>query len=185
LNMKHFKLQQAATIMHHGGVVAYPTEAVWGLGCDPYDAAAVHKILELKQRPIEKGLILIAADIEMCADLIEHLTPEQKAMLCAQYARPTTWLIPDAGKVPAWVRGEHSSFALRITRHPWAAALCKAFGGPIVSTSANPAGRLEARSRLRLANYFPEGLDLVAPGSVGASNKPSEIRDLLTGAILR
>jgi L-threonylcarbamoyladenylate synthase len=183
--VEHIKLRYASQVMHNGGVVAYPTEAVWGLGCDPYDASAVQRILQLKDRPIEKGLILIAADINMCEHLVAHLTPEQRAMISASYARPTTWLIPDAGHVPNWVRGEHTSFALRITRHPWAAGLSKAFGGPIVSTSANPAGRTEARNRLRLANYFPEGLDFIAPGSVGQSTKPSEIRDLLTGAVLR
>ena len=183
--MNHFKLQQAADIMHMGGVVAYPTEAVWGLGCDPFDASAVQKILDLKQRPVEKGLILIAADIAMCYDLLSHLSDAQRAQISAQYERPTTWLVPDAGRVPQWVKGEHSSFALRITRHPWAAALSKAFGGPIVSTSANPAGKTEARDRLRLANYFPDGLDYVAPGGVGRAAQPSQIRDLVSGAILR
>jgi L-threonylcarbamoyladenylate synthase len=183
--MIHFKTQQAATIMCDGGVVAYPTEAVWGLGCDPYDEQAVQRILALKQRPVEKGLILVAADIAMCYPLLSHLTDDQRHMISAHYERPTTWLIPDAGNVPGWVRGEHQSFALRITRHPWAAALSKAFGGPIVSTSANPAGKTEARTRLQLANYFPEGLDYIAPGGVGNAGKPSQIRDLITGAILR
>ncbi|HSG60372.1 MAG TPA: Sua5/YciO/YrdC/YwlC family protein [Pseudomonadales bacterium] len=183
--MIHFKIQQAANIVRDGGVVAYPTEAVWGLGCDPYDASAVQRILDLKQRPMEKGLILIAADIGMCYPLLSHLTDEQRRMISGQYDRPTTWLIPDAGHVPVWVKGEHQSFALRITRHPWAAALSKAFGGPVVSTSANPAGKTEARTRLQLANYFPAGVDYVAPGNVGSAGKPSQIRDLITGAILR
>jgi L-threonylcarbamoyladenylate synthase len=183
--MKHLKLQHAAKIMRHGGVVAYPTEAVWGLGCNPNDAEAVHKILTLKQRPIEKGLILIAADIEMCRPLLSHLSDEQRQAINAEYDRPTTWLVPDNGRVPSWVRGEHGSFALRITRHPWAAALSQAFGGPIVSTSANPAGCSEAKSRLRLLHYFPEGLDAIAPGGIGRSERTSEIRDLMTGAVLR
>lgn len=183
--MMHFKIQEAAQVLREGGVVAYPTEAVWGLGCDPHNASAVERILALKQRPVEKGLILIAADIGMCHSLLSHLTQAQRDRISARYDHPTTWLVPDAGKVPTWVKGNHNSFALRITRHPWAAALSRAYGGPIVSTSANPAGRTEARDRLRLVNYFPEGLDYIAPGSIGSSPRPSDIRDLMTGAALR
>ncbi len=178
-------LAQAARLLRHGGVVAYPTEAVWGLGCDPFNPSAVQRILSLKQRPIEKGLIMIAANINQCSQFLDGLSEQMLARLTAATDKPTTWIIPNNGSVPPWICGQHASFALRITKHPYAKALCELAGGAIVSTSANPASKPEARTRIQLMNYFPEGIDVIAPGIIGQQRSPSEIRDLQTGSILR
>lgn len=180
-----FSLAQAARHVLAGGVIAYPTEAVWGLGCDPFDPLAVQRILDLKQRPIEKGLIMIASDINQCADLLEGLSEQMLERINQATDKPTTWIVPNHGAVPYWITGKHQSFALRITQHPIARALCEQFGGPIVSTSANPAAKPEARTRLKLMRYFPRGIDFIAPGIIGKQRSPSEIRNLTTGAILR
>lgn len=179
------RLARTARAIRAGAVVAYPTEAVWGLGCDPYNHAAVQRILDLKQRPVEKGLIMIAAHLEQCEELLQGLPDSWLQRIAQPMPKPTTWLIPNNGCVPFWITGDHASFALRITRHPYAKQLCELVGGPIVSTSANPAGKPEAKNRVTLRQYFPMGIDDIAPGIIGASGSPSEIVDIKTGAVLR
>lgn len=179
------RIQRAAQLMQAGGVVAYPTEAVWGLGCDPDNPRAVARLLALKQRPWEKGLILVAARIEQFAPLIDRLDKGLQQQLRDTWPGPVTWLVPTAGLVPGWISGRFESVALRVTDHPVAAGLSLAFGGPIVSTSANPAGGAPARTALQVHRYFHGAVDGIAPGRVGRRAQPSQIRDLLTGAIVR
>ena len=174
-----------AKTLKQGGVIAYPTEAVWGLGCDPANEEAVYRLLHLKQRPVEKGLILVAASIEQLGDLVAPLSDQQVAKLNASWPGPNTWLIPATPKVPQWIRGQHASVAVRVSAHPLVQALCAEFGGPLVSTSANPQGLAEARSAADVLNYFNEQLDGLSPGEVGNSTSPSSIRDLMTGETIR
>lgn len=179
------RVQRAAQLMLAGGVVAYPTEAVWGLGCDPDNPQAVARLLRLKGRSWRKGLILLADNIEQFAPLVERLDNGLQARLEASWPGPVTWLVPAADLVPEWIRGRFDSVALRVTAHPLAAGLSRAFGGPIVSTSANPQGLPPALSRMRVRHYFGPRLDAVTPGSLGGRDRPSEIRDLLSQAQLR
>nr|WP_269783528.1 Sua5/YciO/YrdC/YwlC family protein [Marinibactrum halimedae] len=170
--------------MMAGGVIAYPTEAVWGLGCDPYDAHAVGDILRLKSRPVEKGVILVAGSMDQMSPFLEGLSPSQLDTLEATWPGPHTWVIPRNRWVPYWISGQHDSVAVRVSAHPVVRALCDQFGGPIVSTSANPAGMREARTPWMVKRYF--GRDVyVTPGVVGASAKPSTISDLVSGRVLR
>lgn len=168
-----------------GEVIAYPTEAVWGLGCDPLNPYAVEKLLALKQRPVEKGLILIAAELNQFSSLLENLTANQLQQLAAPQTKPITWLVPASATVPAWIKGNHSSVAIRLVKHPVAAALCRLVGGPIVSTSANPGTRREARTALAVRRYFGNQLAAICPGKVGPNARPSEIRDLASGQVIR
>lgn len=170
-------LQQAAACIRNGGVIAYPTEAVWGLGCDPANDAAVRRILALKKRPIEKGLILIGSDLAQFEGWIKPLSPEDLAQVQATWPGPVTWVLPCYDEVPESVRGKHDSLAIRITAHPQVRALCE-LTGPLISTSANPAGREPARSNLRVRQYFSRGVDYLLPGALGGRNAPSEIRTL-------
>lgn len=179
------RVQFAARQMRLGGVVAYPTEAVWGLGCNPHDEMAVMQLLELKDRPVEKGVILLAAHIRMFEPLLSHLDDLQRQRLKNSWPGPYTWLVPNNGLVPPWITGRFSSVALRVTDHPVAAGLSRAFGGPIVSTSCNPAGMDPARSIDQVRRYFGNQLDAITSGQVGTRASPSEIRDLLTGEIVR
>lgn len=175
----------AAKQMKLGGVIAYPTEAVWGLGCNPFDEQAVLRLLALKSRPVEKGLILIAADIRMFDPFIYHLDDLQRQRLKNSWPGPHTWLVPNNGLIPEWISGRFSSVALRVTDHPVAAGLSRAFGGPLVSTSCNPQGLPPATTIHQVYRYFGYQLDAVTTGQVGKRTAPSEIRDLLTGAIIR
>lgn len=183
---RHPNIQRAANCLWGGEIVAYPTEAVWGLGCNPDDEAAVLQLLALKQRDYEKGMILVAADIEQIAHLIDPLTSEQQALVKASWPGPKTWLIPDINdQVPQWVKGQYSSVALRVSDHPLVQGLCKAFGGPIVSTSANPQGKIPALHQWQVRRYFGKRLGVITPGAIGANAKPTEIRDLVSGQVIR
>lgn len=184
--MSNPSVAQACQHLRAGDVIAYPTEAVWGLGCDPHNEKAVHRVLTLKNREVEKGLILVAADQTQISELLKPLQPEQLRHLDETWPGPVTWLIPDPSQlIPDWVRGEHDTVAIRVSAHPLVQALCKEFGGPIVSTSANLAGQPEIRSRSTLQETFSTSIDYVVDGELGESDRPSEIRDLRTGNVLR
>lgn len=174
----------AGACMRSGGVIAYPTEAVYGLGCDPANEAAVLRILALKQRPVDKGLILIAAEIAQLHPYIEPRLLENTAVK-ASWPGPHTWLFPYRPGTPAWLTGTHDTLAVRVTAHPVAAALCGAFGGAIVSTSANPAGAEPARDAVTVAGYFGDRIDMIVDGAVDAAAQVSSIRDVRTGKQLR
>lgn len=179
------RICHAVHVLEAGGIVAYPTEGVYGLGCDPFDNGAVDRLLRLKGRAAGKGLILLAARWDDLLPLIGTLTREQRQRLMAPHRDPLTWLVPAAATVPRWIRGDHPTLAVRVTAHPTAAALCSAWDGPLVSTSANPAGRLPARTPLRVQQYFGGQVDWLLAGPLGAAQGPSEIRDLRTGRIIR
>jgi L-threonylcarbamoyladenylate synthase len=180
-----FRVQVAASIVAQEGVIAYPTEAVWGLGCDPFCESAVRRVLALKQRPENKGLILVAASVKQFSWLIHDLPNQYLALLSSSWPGPTTWLVPHRGRVPSWICGEHNTVALRVSAHPVVQALCSAFGAPLVSTSANQAGKSEARYRFQVYRQFRGQLDYVAPGLVGGNRRASEIRDVVTNEVLR
>ena len=176
----------AAAAIAGGGVIAYPTEAVWGLGCDPWNRSAVERILEIKRRPVEKGLILVAANKQQIAPLLESLTHQQLQQLDESWPGPVTWLIPDTQSwVPEWVRGQHSSVAVRISAHPVVQALCESWGKPLVSTSANRAGEPAHTTHMGVSSEMGEEVDMVVAGQTGEQTSPSRICDLVSGKVLR
>ena len=179
------RLQQAVGVLQRGGVIACPTEAVWGLTCDPSNAQAVAQLLALKRRPVAKGLILVAATEEQFEFLLSDLTAQQRLRLSGDWPGPATWLVPHGGRVPDWICGEHETVALRVSDHPVVRALCMAFRGPLVSTSANPTGARPAREAFQVRRYFGDSLDYLVPGRVGAAGRPTSIRDLASGHIIR
>ena len=184
LPLPRWKRPLVRALLDGGGVLAYPTEGVWGLGCDPDNAAAVERILALKGRSWRLGLILVAARLEFLSPYLDGLPPRLLARL-QDWPAATTYLVPDNGRAPDWIRGQHKTLALRLTRHPVAAALSALFGGALVSTSANPSGSPAARSALRVRQYFGKQLDLLAPGALGGAGGASEIRHLASGKVLR
>ncbi len=178
-------IRQAVRALRSGGVIAYPTEGVWGLGCDPFDPEAVAKLLALKHRDVGKGLILIAATIEQFAPYLRELTSAQRTVLANSWPGPQTWVVPHGSTLPDWVTGYKPTVALRVSAHPIAAALCRRYGGPIVSTSANPADCAPARTAFKVRCYFDGKLDYVLPGRLGGQSGPTPIRDLASGRLLR
>lgn len=179
------RLRRLARLLRAGGVVAYPTEAVFGLGCDPLDPGAVDRLLAIKGRAAAKGLILIGADFEQLRPYLARLTPAQQARLQESWPGPVTWLVPAGAATPDWLTGGRDTLAVRVTAHAPAAALCRAFGGALVSTSANRSGGVPARTALRSRLIFGSALDGVLHGPVAGLARPTEIRDLRSGAIIR
>ncbi len=177
-------LHAAARIIQQGGIVAYPTEAVFGLGCDPASKAAVRRLLALKQRPVSKGLILLGASAEQLRPWID-VTDAQLAQMQASWPGPTTWVVPASERTPAWVRGDHPGVAVRVAGHPLARALAQASGTPIISTSANLSGQPSARTADEVRQQFGEQIDGLVPGQCDLAAKPSTIVDLVSGRILR
>ncbi len=181
----NIRIRRAATIMRRGGIVLYPTEGVWGLGCDPANERAVDRILALKRRKKSMGLILVGASIQQFEPYLTGVTPEQRNQLERSWPGPNTWLIPNNGEAPEWITGGRPSLAVRVSDHPLVVALCSAFNGPIVSTSANPHGLPPAKTSLKARDYFQGQVDDVLPGRVGASARPTAIRSLTTGDVIR
>jgi L-threonylcarbamoyladenylate synthase len=178
-------IRQAGALIRAGGVLAYPTEAVWGLGCDPLDAEAVARILAIKERPASMGLILIAAEFGQLLPWLEPLPYEVEARMAATWPGPVTWVVPAQAWVPDWVHGGRGSLAVRVTAHAQSAALCRATGFAIVSTSANRSGHPPARTGIQVRRWFDDELDLILGGATGGRQRPSEIRDALTGLPIR
>jgi len=174
-------------LLRKGGVIAYPTEGVWGLGCDPRNEAAVVRLLALKQRDVAKGLILIASDEAQLAAFIETspLRQAQLAQVRASWPGPNTWIMPASANAPHWITGAHDGIAVRVTAHPLVRALCDAFGGALVSTSANIASEPSPRSRAELDPRILAGVDAIAEGETLGRQQPSTIRDARSGGTLR
>lgn len=173
----------AADVLLRGGVIAYPTEGVFGLGCLPDDERALRRLLDIKRRDAGKGLILIAADANQFkgwADL-----PDGRTLPDPDPTHPTTWIVPPGPNATPTLCGEHSTLAVRITTNPTASALCRAVDSPLVSTSANLSGKPTARNRFVLQRQFADVVDYVVPGDCGPASGPSEIRDFTSGKTLR
>ncbi len=150
-------------------MIAYPTEGVWGLGCFPENVEAVARILELKQRSWEQGLILVAGHISQVDAYLGEITDQERAILDANWPGPVTFLVPDRRVAPEWIRGKFETVALRVSAHPIVQAICGELKGPIVSTSANPHGKKPAVSLLRLRQYFP-------PDHIARTNSQTSLR---------
>lgn len=170
-------LTQAINTIAQGGVLAYPTEAVWGLGCAPDNDAAIQKILALKQRSWKKGLVVVAASFEQLRPWLLPISESDLAMLQATWPGPVTWVLPCKEQVSSWLKGEHNTLAVRVSAHPLVRELCEQVG-PLVSTSANPAGLEPARSQQQVEEYFSHHLDYILSGELGGRSQPSEIRTL-------
>lgn len=179
-------IEQIAARLRQNEVVAYPTEAVFGLGCNPLSKSAVEKLLDLKQRPVEKGLIVIAPSLDFLSPFLalSRLTESQFARLNAQYDSPTTWVVPANADVPKFLTGQFNSLAVRLCNHPAVQQLCELTGFALTSTSANLSGEAPCRTSSEVRSQFGEDFP-VLDMPVGNAQNPSEIRDLLTGQLFR
>ena len=182
--ISRLKLAESARIIHAGGVIAYPTEAVFGLGCHPGFKQATLRICSLKQRPWQAGFILIADALSQLEGWIAPTADEEKH-LATEPDGAVSWVVTAGSLARHWVTGGRDTIAIRITSHPLAAALCEEAGVPLVSTSANRRGRPPARTALAVRRLFGDSVDLVITGATGGAARPSEIRDARTGRILR
>lgn len=179
------QLQRARQVIRDGGVLAYPTESCFGLGCKPKNHAAVKKILALKRRPASKGLILIAADINQIKPYIQDIHEELLAKMSSSWPSATTWLVPAASWVPVWIKGNSDKIAVRIPAHRLARQLCRHCGHALVSTSANRSGQRSVRHAAHVERIFSDKVDYIVDANCGLAKRPSTIIDLLTDRIIR
>ena len=179
-----WRLPLLRSVLDGGGVVACPAEGVWGLSCDPYSEVAVDDLLTLKLRSVHKGLIVVAADAAMFDVVLSYLSPDESQRVRASWPGPNTWLVPNHGVFPDWITGDSTDVAIRVTSALPLKGLSESFGGPLVSTSANPAGLPPPYYLWALRRYF--GVTLPAlPGMLEEAGKPSTIRRIRDGTIVR
>ncbi len=164
-------------------MIAYPTEAVYGLGCDPFNQKAVERLVALKQRSLDKGLILLISDWSQWGRLVGYVPTDRLDAVRATWPGPVTWLFPKAATIPYWLNGEHDTIALRMTAHPIARQLCAE--GPVISTSANRSGHLPAVDLTGVQKQFPQGIDAFLEGALGGAQQTSAIYDVMTGQRMR
>ena len=196
---------QAAKWLKEGQLLAYPTESVWGIGCDPYDQAAVQRILDIKQRPQAKGMIVVTDSVFRLAPLLASLNDVQCQQVIdswqtgdsgdeQQSRQAHTWLLPIpqplANTVPTWITGQHQTIAVRVISHPTVRQLCQQMVseenpfGLLVSTSCNPSGQTPASTFEAAYAYFEEQIGYLQGDTLGYT-LPSQIRDATTGFVIR
>ena len=180
-------LDTAAAVdqLRAGHVIAYPTEAVFGLGCDPANESAVRSLLLMKNRQGSSGLVLIASRFSQLRRWIAAVDETLTERAMQTWPGPVTWLFPRADNVPDYVAGQHDTIAVRITAHGPSRALCEAFGAALISTSANHTTAEPARTTMQVQEYFGSRLAGILDGELGDGEKPSEIRDLVSGKVIR
>lgn len=176
--------RRLAAHLRRGGLIAYPTESCYGLGCDPKNRQAVLRLLRLKRRPQHKGLILIAAHYHQLSRYLKPITPDGQQKLSQDGARAITYLMPAKASCPRWLRGAHDTLAVRLTNHPFAKQLCRSVNSPLVSTSANRSGQRPAKTYSQCLRLFGSKV-LVLPGRVGRRRNPSTICSWADGRIIR
>lgn len=178
------QLSLARRVIAADGVIAYPTESCFGLGCDPRSPRAIRRVCAVKRRSRAKGLILIASDVRQLAPFVEPSALTDLSRFQPFWPGPYTFLLPASRKVHPWLRGRHRQIAVRITNHPLAAGLCQALGSALVSTSANLSGKVSLKSAAQCRQAFGSRI-MVMPGLIGFARKPSTIIDAASGKILR
>lgn len=173
--------------LQQGGVIAYPTEAVYGLGCDPDNEAAVMALLAIKQRPVEKGLILIAANYSQLLPYVDDkaIPLEKRYQIFSSWPGHVSWVLPASKMAPKWITGQFDTIAVRVSAHPVVQQLCSAYGKPLVSTSANLSGQSAITDKAELEQSLGDKLSAIMPGALGGATQPSQIRDALSGNIVR
>lgn len=183
--MSSAQLQQAAELILSGGVIAYPTEAVFGLGCNPDDEQAVNRILKIKQRSYRQGVILIADKFERFKRYLEPVDQETELKIQSRWPGPVTWLLPASKDCPSWVRGDHEKLAVRVSSHPECQQLSALTAMPLVSTSANRHGEEPGRTADEVNNALGDEVDMVLDAATLGYDQPSEIWDAVSGERLR
>jgi len=182
------QIERAVKALQQGGIIAYPTEAVYGLGCDPKNLSALKKLLAIKQREKEKGLILVAANFEQLKSYLLPLEKDIEKKLLNSWqnsANAVTWLVPVNKTTSNYIKGQFNTLAIRVSHHPVVKKLCEQFGGAIVSTSANISNQEAARTVEQVKQTFENKIDFIVEGETDHNAQPSEIRDALTDKIIR
>jgi len=178
-----FSIRHAAHIVKNGGVIAYPTDTIYGLGCDPFDPDAIEKINRIKQRPLNKHFILLAGDVKQLRRLIQINTDQEKTL--TQNTLPTSWIVKASEDAPSWLTDSSGNLTIRISNDDNVQRLCRALGHAIISTSANISGKSPAKNSFALHKYFHHKVDKILLANKKPSAKASRIIRLCDNQIIR
>lgn len=178
-----FSIRHAADIIKHGGVIAYPTDTIYGLGCDPYNYDAVEKVNRIKQRPLNKRFIILADDIEQIKPLV--VISEEQEKIIMHNDEPTSWVIAANPQAPSWLIDDKNTLTIRISKHHDVKRLCQALGHAIISTSANISGKRPAKNALELHKHFHQSVDKILLSSKNMASKASKIIRLCDNYVIR
>jgi L-threonylcarbamoyladenylate synthase len=170
--------------LRRGGLIAYPTESCYGLGCDPRNPRALKRLIRLKGRSAAKGLLLIADHYRRLQPFIRALSPADRARMQQSWPGPVTWVVPASGACSPLLTGGRDTLAVRVTAHPGAARLCRRLGMALVSTSANKSGKKPAKTAAECRRIFGAQVRVI-DGRIGTRKRPSTLTDLTTGTVLR
>jgi L-threonylcarbamoyladenylate synthase len=178
-----FSIRHAAHIIKSGGIIAYPTDTIYGLGCDPYNICAIEKINIIKQRPLNKKFILLAGHFNQIKPLIKMDKNQEKIILRA--TQPTSWVVNAGPHAPKWLIDNNGTLTIRVSQNNIVQRLCHILGHAIISTSANPSGKTPAKNSLELHKYFHHTVDKILASNKKLTNKPSKIIRLCDNYIFR
>ena len=178
-----FSIRHAAHIISDGGVIAYPTDTIYGLGCDPFNPDAIEKINLIKQRPLNKHFILLAGNIKQLRSLIQ-ISKEQENLI-TQNTEPTSWIVKASPNAPPWLTDNSGNLTIRISKHENVQHLCQALGHAIISTSANISGKTPAKNTLDLHKYFHHKVDKILVSNKKPTGKASKIIRLCDNYVIR
>jgi L-threonylcarbamoyladenylate synthase len=171
----------ASEIIKNGGNAIYPTEGIYGIGCDPFNKSSVENIFDIKGRDLTKNFIILASNIKYLKRIIDNNLFKNKALIDGSF---TTWVVPTNKDCPLWL-STNKSIAIRITNHPVVDELCENIGGPVISTSANCSNQKYTDNITAIENIFDGKIDCIVKGQLGNEKKSSMIKDILTNKILR
>ena len=183
----HKSISDAANAFQQGGIIAYPTEAVFGLGCDPNNNTALINLLNLKQRSPDKGLILLAGDYCQLQPFIDEqaISPAKLNEIKARWPAALTQIMPAKNHISPLLTGGRGTIAVRVTKHPEVIALCEQTQQAIVSTSANLSGNTSVTTWQQIEQIFTDKIDYLLKGNTLGLQQPSKIIDALSGKVLR
>ena len=154
------EIKNCLDVLQNGGIILYPTDTVWGIGCDATNAGAVAKIHEIKRNLPNQPYILLVSSIEMLKEYVEYIHPRIETLLLF-HERPLTIIYEKAKNLPSLSTGTDGSVAIRITQDPFNKALIEAFGKPLVATSAHIVGDPSPNHFGEISSAVIVGVDFV------------------------
>ncbi len=158
------EVEQGIEALRKGGVVAYPTDTVYGLGAGLSDDAAVQRVIDAKGRAESMGMPLLLSRADMLAPIVKEVHPEAEALIERFWPGALTLVMTKSAAVSDLVTGSRSSVAVRVPNHPVPRALSEGVGGPIIGTSANRTGAVPASSAVQVREQLNGAVDLVIDG---------------------
>ena len=182
-----YKVQEAAQTLKDGGVIVCPTEGVYGLSAVVTNSAAITRVISMKKRALNKGLIVVAADVAMLEGIVNFsaLSADSLRLLHEKWPGHATFIVPTHMQINPLLTGGRNTLAVRVTAFPLLQALCREAGGPLISTSANISGSEPLQTLEELQATFASSVDYILDEPCQGLHKPSTIYDVLSGAILR